>query len=143
MLYINKTKTAGVIISLPMVGWFIFTVFSAEGDVSKFKCKVAQNIAPIFGLSEIKDDREIIDVKYQVIDVKYASNSYEMCYYKDATNVVCDRIGKNGVAIRESASREKYFVGRCDAKTMSIFSDCTEAFIYLPKEDIKKLLILK
>lgn len=138
----TKAKIGVPIMFLPMAIWLIFTIFSAEEDVSKFKCKVAQNIGAIFG-AEVKYDQEIIDVKYQVMDVKYASDNYEMCYYKDVTNVACDQIHKSRVMIRESVSREKYFVGKCDVKTKSIFSDCTEAFIYLPKEDIKKLLILK
>ncbi len=142
LVSINKSKMAGAVIFLPMVIWFIFTAFSEEENVKKLKCQVAQNIGAIFS-KEIRFDQEVIDVKYQVVDVKYTSDSYEMCYYKDVTNVACDQIYKNGVIIRESASREKYFVGRCDAKARNILSNCTEAFIYLPKEDIKKLLILK
>lgn len=146
-MYHGKNKIAWAVMLLPMISWFIFSEFVEKGNTAELKCKIAKNIGAMVGL-EIKDDREIpnsevIDVKYSVVDVKYASNRYEMCYYKDKTNVACDQINKKEVLIRESASREKYFVGKCDVKDVNLFLYCTEAFIYLPKEDIKKLLILK
>jgi hypothetical protein len=143
----GKHKVAWAVMFLTTIGWFIYSEFVAKENISELHCKIGKNIGAMIGL-EIKADQEIpnpevIDVKYSVVDVKYTADRYEMCYYKDKTNVVCDQINKNEVLIRESASREKYFVGKCEVKDVNLFLYCTEAFIYLPKEDIKKLLILR
>lgn len=142
LVYKNKVKMVVLCIFLPMIIFLFFRISSSEEDASKFKCQIAQSIGSIFGL-KIKPDQEFTDVKYQVLDVKYISNSYKMCYYKDANNVACDQIYKNAVKIKESTSGEKYFLGKCDVMRSSIFLDCKGALIYLPKQDIKELLILK